>query len=416
MDRVTAAPTICDLMVKQLNRNNLQNVMSILHSRHVSIKLIVTSRDVKPVRYRDWFAVVPTQTERPELFLSTFSKLHGQGNLEVTSFRARGKGYGRQNLLSLAPEIDLMDAHCSDFPFEAIVVVSPTFLHEPYFLGKPTAWTMLEATLDSISISTSWWQFCLLPRPLTDKEELRLLSPDSPKFLFARDLVCSTAVSHRLHLQSHIFCCAPVLTVERVEEIVNRRLLNAYLTAVDDVEVARRESGCGEIPGCEHLKIPSASSACGSIDLNEHFAFHGATSDVIESKVRFGFDPQRGGEHFGAMFGVGTYFALNSSKSDIYTDSLRDPAMRHPRSAMRQLIIARVLMGRASAVHDPQRFYRAPDGCDSVYALSNWNGGAVDHPEFIVYRDRQASPLFVVTYLHSCPEHALCAECTKRPV
>jgi len=196
----------------------------------------------------------------------------------------------------------------------------------------------------------------------------------------------------------------------RVEEIINHRLLGRYFSALEDLEGKRRQPGCTQIRGLLELKVDSDSFAAGATDLNEYFAFHGAPADVVDQICRAGFDPQRGGDNAGCMFGVAAYFAANASKSDIYT-GVFPPSTR--RTAERQLIIARVAMGASYETRRPlPDSHRAPDGYDSVWTPGRPDGGCVDHQEIMIYKEQQALPLLVVTYVHACQD--LCAECQKR--
>ncbi|KAL8437167.1 hypothetical protein ACSSS7_001146 [Eimeria intestinalis] len=52
--------------------------------------------------------------------------------------------------------------------------------------------------------------------------------------------------------------------------------------------------------------------------LNEYFLFHGCTEERAALIALSGFDFRRGGENGGKLFGVGTYFAPNASKADVY--------------------------------------------------------------------------------------------------
>ena len=158
------------------------------------------------------------------------------------------------------------------------------------------------------------------------------LLPTDAKFLFASRLVQSSVARHRVQLGSDRYAPSPHLRVLRVEQIVNPRLLNRYLGGLEDLEGLHQGVGCTPIQALGSLKIHQSSLELGALDLNEHFAFHGAQNDIIDQICAGGFDPQRGGEGAGRMFGVATYFATTSSKSDIYTDDLARNA-RLPRSA-----------------------------------------------------------------------------------
>ena len=122
--------------------------------------------------------------------------------------------------------------------------------------------------------------------------------------------------------------------------------------------------------------------------LNEHFLFHGACAETVEEICRGGFDPRRGGNSAGKMFGVATYFAANASKSDLYTEPL---TQRLPRQANRKIIVARVLLGESCrTLQRMPDATRLPDGADgkpldSVWAEVRERSGAVDHLEAMVF-------------------------------
>ena len=82
--------------------------------------------------------------------------------------------------------------------------------------------------------------------------------------------------------------------------------------------------------------------------------------------------------------------------------------------------MARVIVGDAHYTRDTmQKANRAPDDPntkkpkDSVVAYGKPEGGCVDFPEIITYKDGQALPLFVLSYSHKAG--CKCAECRKRP-
>ena len=103
-------------------------------------------------------------------------------------------------------------------------------------------------------------------------------------------------------------------------------------------------------------------------EVNEVSAFHGAAPENIQAICKEGFDPQRAGEGVGKMFGVAAYFAANASKSDVYTDNLAANRC-FPRSAHRQIFLARVALGKTYNTLEPHPDrHRAPDGDDSVWA------------------------------------------------
>lgn len=252
-------------------------------------------------------------------------------------------------------------------------------------------------------------QASVLPQLSLAEYGLHDIPLESPTGMFVCHLVTSTRAQHRKQLGPAEFAPAPRLRVVRIQKTVNPRLYDKYMVGLHDLEGQWRHSGCPAFNAFPQCRVHDASLPMGRVDLNEHFAFHGAKMDVVNEICKAGFDPQRGGEGRGRMFGVAAYFALNSSKSDIYTGSLY-------RSSERKMILARLALGRVfRAEQHCQERTRPPGGYDSVWAVTRENGGSVDHPELMIYKEQQALPQFVITYRHECPEHQLCAECLKRP-
>lgn len=272
--------------------------------------------------------------------------------------------------------------------------------------------------LQDVEQAMGWALASSVQRPLRQAEfSMKKLDKEDPLFRIFTRLVTSTCASHRAAFGSDEFCKAPQLQILGVELVSNPVLSNAYLNKAEEI-IGLRRQGCQAIPGLSHLKVKANDGIAGSvgIDLNEHFLFHGASDSVINEICKGGFDPRRGGESVGSMFGVATYLAANSSKADIYTESF---SQRSSRQSQRKLIVARALLGEShrTAVKMPYAS-RPPDGndgqpMDSVWADTRVNGGAVDHLEVMFYDKGQAYPQAVVTYRHEAA--CACAECRKRP-
>ena len=128
-----------------------------------------------------------------------------------------------------------------------------------------------------------------------------------------------------------------------------------------------------------------------SLRINEYLLYHGASADIVERLMLQGLDPRYAGENAGKLFGSGSYFAANSSKSDIYTT---------PNAAgERCILITRVCLGEASIATTPcQQATRPPERVDgrgplnSIVAATMSDNGCVEHPEFIVSRRRRLCP------------------------
>ena len=126
-----------------------------------------------------------------------------------------------------------------------------------------------------------------------------------------------------------------------------------------------------------------------------------------------GLDPRYAGENAGKLFGSGSYFAANSSKSDIYTT---------PNAAgERCILITRVCLGEASIATRPCREATRPpereDGrgpLNSIVAATTSEGGCVEYPEFIVFKEAQALPEYAVWYRHEAG--CICTHCYNLPM
>ena len=174
----------------------------------------------------------------------------------------------------------------------------------------------------------------------------------------------------------------------RIERILTPRLQQKYLAELADTAGAINRQPSDRLAGVDALRVQS----CDGVDANEFLLYHGAPSEIIQQLRLSGLDPRKAGEHFGTMFGrIGTYLATNSSKSDIYTK---------PNAAgERCVLVVRTVLGEPHKTKvsmptvnkPPDR----PDGrgaLNSVVALTQAEGGCVEHPEFIVYQGPQTLP------------------------
>ncbi|KAH7890552.1 hypothetical protein F5I97DRAFT_48644 [Phlebopus sp. FC_14] len=95
------------------------------------------------------------------------------------------------------------------------------------------------------------------------------------------------------------------------------------------------------------------------------------------SILRCSFDPSRSQD---AMFGHGVYVSPVSSKANIYS--------KNPSSNLHAMLYANVTLGWTKTLYQAWHgLWQAPDGCDSVTAATRAEGGAVEYPEMVVYRE-----------------------------
>ncbi|CAE7455618.1 Tnks [Symbiodinium sp. CCMP2592] len=179
-------------------------------------------------------------------------------------------------------------------------------------------------------------------RELTPEAEDSDWIGDRVKYAALEHIFQSSMVSHRLAQGSQQWCSPPNVTVTRIVEVQNPARQGLYEAARQQV-LQRDPSGCPGIPNIEALSC---------VEPGEHLLFHGCPVPKCEPIARRGFDPQRGGEAVGAMFGKGTYFAQNASKSDLYTtcascaDHADFKSCSHPHGE-RCIVVARVLLGHS---------------------------------------------------------------------
>ena len=194
----------------------------------------------------------------------------------------------------------------------------------------------------------------------------------------------------------------PLFKVQRVEQLHNPRLQEKYMAELQDIAglCEQRVKKLPEIDAARHTLINVETFQ--GLKLNERLLYHGAPSNLIERLRLQGLDPRRAGAHFGKLYGSAVYLAANSSKSDIYTE---------PNAAgERCVLVVRACLGEAhlakqampQALMPPER----PDGrgpLNSVLALTHVQGGVVEHPEYMVYKDSQCLPMFAIWYKHRSP-------------
>jgi hypothetical protein len=199
----------------------------------------------------------------------------------------------------------------------------------------------------------------------------------------------------------------PILRVKHIEQVQNFRLSELYIALRNSIAGLNRPNA----PAIPYITAPMVHGST----LNEYFLFHGTSKEATEKICTGGFDPRRGGTSAGKLFGVGAYFAENSSKADRYTEPAEGRI-----GGERQMLVARVCLGAThitatqmtTATMPPER----PDGkapLDSVTAEMRdppqGRNGVVDFREYIVYQGAQALPEYCITYVHE--QGCRCARC-----
>ena len=212
-------------------------------------------------------------------------------------------------------------------------------------------------------------------------------------FKAVKELMLSSVVQHRQTINSSIWSPSAKLEVLSVELLQNRHLLDKYMA--ERALLHERRQNVSPMKAWSLYR--DEDEPLYDPRLNEVLLFHGASSHCIDKIVEEGFDPQRGGDNKGSMYGIGTYFAHNVSKCDFYS-----PISERSRWQVKEVLLSRVLLGETFLADRAlgERTKRAPDGYDSVMALARWEGGSVDHREYVIFNPARAWPMFRVQYRH----------------
>ncbi|CAE6973517.1 TNKS [Symbiodinium sp. CCMP2592] len=249
----------------------------------------------------------------------------------------------------------------------------------------------------------------------------RDLAWDEPKNKALTEMFHASMVKHRVSSRSGCWCSAPRVSVTRICELFHADKQQEYEQA-RRARCARGANDCTRIHGMTAMKceVPPYWK-----DMNEYLLYHGTSFRKAEGILRTGFDPQRGGDMTGSLFGKGTYFAQNASKSDFYTtcsecasDNFKE--CRHAQGE-RCILVARVLLGESfvetALTVDTKHWIKAPDQPDgtphdSVTGACRADGGVVDHMEFVVFKESRMHVQFQIFYAHvaSCN----CSNCIHR--
>ena len=196
---------------------------------------------------------------------------------------------------------------------------------------------------------------------------------------------------------------APKMEVTRIERIMNRRLQESYLAELQNtIGLCKRPADPMDDVAARRVE------SCAGLQANEFLLFNGAPSSIIERLQEQGLDPRYAGTNRGKMFGVGSYMATDSSKSDLYTEPNAD--------GERCIMLVRAALGEPARLKaadqgllkPPER----PDGrgpLSSVVGLTRAAGGVLEYPEYIVYKDTHTLPQYAIWYKHA--QGCRCTNC-----
>ena len=197
----------------------------------------------------------------------------------------------------------------------------------------------------------------------------------------------------------------PQFAVTKINRIHNPRLQNKYIAEVEDIAGLCNRQIADRLPEVDALRVESLHG----LKLNEFLFFRGDKADLTPHLQLQGFDPRLAGTGTGKMFGLGTYLACKSSKSDIYTvpNAAGERCMLVVRTCLGEP--HKATRGDEDMTVPPPRTSGNPGRLNSLVGLTQAAGGRLQHPEYIIYKDTQALPEFAIWYRHAA--ECACTHC-----
>ncbi|XP_071087203.1 uncharacterized protein [Haliotis cracherodii] len=198
------------------------------------------------------------------------------------------------------------------------------------------------------------------------------------------------------------------IKVKKIERLEHPELFIKYCQkrSTRFMEACKTGGNCPSLP-----KLPLTTQYAGpelqcevySVEVNEHYFFHGTKIDRLSAILSHGLDSRVG--NMEAMFGSGIYGAESSTKADQYTD---DKTNRTPGD--KQMVLMRMTLGHPYLSSKPSKYRRPP--CKNKTHLddrcSDPNHGGFFHSvigegtwifrEFVVYEPELCYPEYVITY------------------
>eukprot|EP00928_Gymnodinium_smaydae_P015504 TRINITY_DN15732_c0_g1_i1.p1 TRINITY_DN15732_c0_g1~~TRINITY_DN15732_c0_g1_i1.p1 ORF type:complete len:387 (-),score=42.38 TRINITY_DN15732_c0_g1_i1:90-1250(-) len=191
-----------------------------------------------------------------------------------------------------------------------------------------------------------------------------------------------------------------VVGVQRVED---SKLWIRYLDQKEQLRASRagscmpiEASGDGNVgPVLTYLAGGHGFQERLEPSLNEHYLWHGSSPEGADGISTEGFKISLAGTNAGSMFGRGAYFAECSSKADEYaTDG------QGIYKGIYAMLLCRVCCGEMFRVlrRDDALITEALASGDYDSVLGDRESSVGTYREFVVYRERQIYPEYVVLY------------------
>jgi len=191
-----------------------------------------------------------------------------------------------------------------------------------------------------------------------------------------------------------------VVSVQRVEDA---SMWSSYQEVKSDIKKARTKcKPVNSLDGDEEsghvCTDPYAKVLAGGEELdatvNEHYFFHGTSPEGAEGISESGFEIDLAGKN-GCMFGAGAYFAERSTKSDEYATEGHGAY-----KFIYAMVICRVCCGELYRVtkSEPKKIDKAIRSGEYDGVLGDREASVGTYREFVVFRERQIYPEYVVLY------------------
>lgn len=189
--------------------------------------------------------------------------------------------------------------------------------------------------------------------------------------------------------------------VVQVQQNCNPKLWENYVRARNDIAAKMGDAPIHSCKTSECLSAMGGEEFLGPLETkaNEFYLFHGTKPSACDSICKSDFMVRMAGANAGTLYGPGIYFAECSSKSDEYASD--DPNGIY--SGLYAMLLCRVTCGRmlyTDEVHpkvdDIVRKCTATDENDAV--LGDREKARGTYREFIVFKNDQAYPAYVVIY------------------
>ncbi|CAE8603801.1 unnamed protein product [Polarella glacialis] len=190
-----------------------------------------------------------------------------------------------------------------------------------------------------------------------------------------------------------------------VRRVENNVLFQRYLAEVNRIKNKRSHpcTALDRLRGGSPSTVSSGGSniTAGGLDrrVNETVLWHGTSPQGAVGIAQNGFDLSRAGSAAGSMYGPGIYLAEASSKSDEYAQDDNGGLY----SGEYCLLICKVVLGEpmcltagGNSVHTSIKASMDGGAYDSV--LGDREASVGTYREFVVYREEQVYPEFIVLY------------------